>query len=178
MKGLIKLYGGPYRFEAKLDSLFSIPWNPNYIARNISGFIGQYCQGNQPDHNFPYLYYFVGHQEKTQKILNNIMTNYYGIGKKGLALCGMDDAGEMSSWFVFNPMGFYPYSPADDYYLITVPRFDKVRLKIKNHNPFYIMKKGNGSKIDQISLNEEMVTGYKLMHRQIDAGGRLVIRTD
>jgi len=173
--GLIRLYGSKKRFEAKVDSLFSIPWNPHYIARNISGFIGQYCQGDQPDHNFPFLYYFIGKQPKTQKILNEIMHRFYGAGKNGLALAGMDDAGEMSSWYVFNAMGFYPFSPADTYYFVTVPKFKKVRLKLKNHPAFYINRKGTGNKINSLVLNGKTLDNLRIMHKQITNGGHLMI---
>src|SRR5699024_5087453 len=76
MSGLIELYGGKTAFEAKLDSFFSIPWNPDYIARNISSFIGQYCVGNQPDHEAPFSYYFVGKPAKSQVILDSIMNHF------------------------------------------------------------------------------------------------------
>ncbi|TAN17385.1 MAG: glycoside hydrolase family 92 protein [Chitinophagaceae bacterium] len=175
VQGLIDLFGSKKRFEAKLDSLFSLHWDPGYIARNISCFVGQYCQGNQPDHNFPFLYYFVGEQQKTQKILNCIMTNLYGIGKQGLALPGMDDAGEMSSWYVFNAMGFYPFSPADTYYLVTVPVFDKVKLKLKGHPSFVIKRQGGGTKIEGITLNGEKLKSLRIYHRQIERGGLLRI---
>jgi predicted alpha-1,2-mannosidase len=176
--GLIKLFGSKQQFEAKLDALFSIPWNPNYIARNLSVFIGQYCQGNQPDHNFPFLYYFVGEQPKTQKILNHIMTKFYGIGKKGLALPGMDDAGEMSSWYVFNAMGFYPFSPADTYYLVTVPEFDQVKLTLKNHPAFYITRKGRGDKIKALSLNGKKLNKLRITHSEIARSGRLIVEAE
>ncbi|RZL17347.1 MAG: glycoside hydrolase family 92 protein, partial [Pedobacter sp.] len=116
MPGLIKLYGGPAGFESKLDSLFTIPWNPKYIARNVETMIGQYCHGNQPDHEAPFAYYFIDKPAKSQKILDTIMNNLYGIGEDGLALSGMDDAGEMSAWFVFSSLGLYTFSATDPEY--------------------------------------------------------------
>lgn len=101
MPGLVELYGGKDAFEAKLDTFFTLPWNPKYIARNISGFLGQYCQGNQPDHEAPFSYYFVGKPEKSQAVLDTLLSNYYGLGESGNGLSGMDDAGEMSAWYVF-----------------------------------------------------------------------------
>ncbi len=127
MPGLIALYGGPAGFESKLDSLFTVPWNPTYIARNVETMIGQYCHGNQPDHEAPFAYHFIGKPEKSQKVLDNIMNNLYGIGDGGLALCGMDDAGEMSSWYVFSALGLYPFSATDPKYLVTAPLFDEVK---------------------------------------------------
>jgi putative alpha-1,2-mannosidase len=174
--GLIRLFGSKRRFASKLDSLFSLPWNPRYIARNISCFIGQYCQGNQPDHNFPFLYYFIGEQQKTQKILDTIMTNLYGIGKKELALPGMDDAGEMSCWYVFNAMGFYPFSPAETYYFVSVPVFDEVRLDLPGDPPFYIKKSGSGSTIESVVLNGQKLKNLRISHAQIVRGGHLSMR--
>ncbi|WP_421876601.1 GH92 family glycosyl hydrolase [Marinoscillum sp.] len=127
MPMLVDLYGGSDAFEAKLDSLFTVPWNPEHIARNVSSFIGQYCHGNQPDHEAPFSYYFINKPEKSQQVLDNILNNYYGVGTYGNALPGMDDAGEMSAWYVFSASGLYPFSAADDEYLVTVPLFDSVK---------------------------------------------------
>lgn len=176
-EGLIALYKSKAEFEQKLDMLFSIPWNPNYIAENINSFIGQYCQGNQPDHGFPYLYYFVGKQEKSQAILNQIMSTFYGMGRDGLALSGMDDAGEMSSWYVFNAIGIYPYSPADPEYIITVPLFDKVELKTGD-NTFTISKINRGTKIIETKLDGTRVDGFLLQHDRLGHGKELVVTTD
>ncbi len=87
-----------------MDSLFSEPWR-GYEAHNLSGFIGQYCHGNQPDHNFPHMYYFIGRADKAQNIIDICLERFYGMGEYGLALCGMDDAGEMSAWYVMNAIG-------------------------------------------------------------------------
>ena len=176
-EGLIRLYKSSSDFESKLDSLFSIPWNRNYIARNVSSFIGQYCHGNQPDHNFPYLYYFVDKQEKSQCILDSIMNHFYGMGKDGLALCGMDDAGEMSAWYVFNAIGIYPYSPADADYLVTVPVFDKVELKLENQMKCTIFKPDSGRTISRITYGGREIKGYFISQEELKEGKELVIRT-
>lgn len=175
--GLISLYKSEADFEKHLDMLFSIPWNPNYIAENINSFIGQYCQGNQPDHGFAYLYYFVGKQEKSQIILNTIMSRFYGMGEKGLALSGMDDAGEMSSWYVFNAIGFYPYSPADPDYIISVPLFNKVVMKLSNGRDFTVVKRNSGTKITEITYDNQKLNDYFLPHRELMEGKKLVITT-
>ena len=176
-KGLIALYKSRDDFEKHLDMLFSIPWNPNYIAENINSFIGQYCQGNQPDHGFAYLYYFVGKQEKSQIILNTIMRRFYGMGEKGLALSGMDDAGEMSSWYVFNAIGFYPYSPADPDYIISVPLFKRVVMKLDNGKDFTIVKRNSGTKIIDVTYDNQKLDGYFLPHRELLEGKKLAITT-
>ena len=176
-EGLISLYPSKEAFEQQLDRLFSIPWNPNYIAENINSFIGQYTQSNQPDHGFAYLYYFVGKQEKSQAILNTIMNRFYGMGADGLALCGMDDAGEMSSWYVFNAIGLYTYSPADPDYIVTVPLFDKVVLSPPNSRALTITKRHSGEKITSITYDGAKIHGYFLPHRDLAAGGEVVITT-
>jgi predicted alpha-1,2-mannosidase len=176
-EGLIGLYSSKADFEKQLDKLFSIPWDPTYIAQNINSFIGQYAHGNQPDHGFAYLYYFVGKQEKAQAILNTIMSRFYGMGEDGLALCGMDDAGEMSSWYVFNAMGFYPYSPADPKYIVTVPLFDRVVLKVNEKTPLTIVKKNSGNQITGITYGGRKLDGYFLPHSDLLKGQQLVIST-
>jgi predicted alpha-1,2-mannosidase len=176
--GLIGLYKSKADFEQHLDSLFSIPWNPDYIAENINSFIGQYCQGNQPDHGFAYLYYFVGKQEKSQAILNTIMSRFYGMGDDGLALSGMDDAGEMSSWYVFNAIGLYPYSPADPSYIVSVPLFGKTTFKLNNDKTLTILKKNSGERIVKITYNGKKVDGYFFGQSDFEAGKELVITTN
>jgi predicted alpha-1,2-mannosidase len=175
--GLIGLYKSSADFEQHLDSLFSIPWNPDYIAMNINSFIGQYCQGNQPDHGFAYLYYFVGKQEKSQAILNTIMSRFYGMGEDGLALSGMDDAGEMSSWYVFNAIGLYPYSPADPNYIVSVPLFKKTTFQMNTGKRVTILKKNAGNRITGITYDGRKVDGYFVAQHDLETGKKLVITT-
>lgn len=175
--GLIGLYKNKTEFETKLDSLFTIPWN-GVEAYNISGFIGQYCQGNQPDHGFPYMYYFVNKQEKSQLLLDSIMNRFYDMGKEKLAYSGMDDAGEMSSWYVFNAMGIYPFSPADNNFLVTVPLFDKVELKLGDTSGFSIIKKNSGTKITDITFGEQKMNGYFVTYDELKKGRELIITTN
>jgi predicted alpha-1,2-mannosidase len=174
-KGLIGLYKSEAEFEEKLDSLFSIPWNSSYIARNVSSFIGQYCHGNQPDHSFPYLYTFIGKQEKSQMYLDSIMNRFYGMGEWENALCGMDDAGEMSAWYVFAAMGFYPYSPADAEYIVSVPIFDAVKLDLGEQSEITITKKNQGRKINEITIDGKQLDGYFVSYDQLKTGKELII---
>ncbi len=106
-QGLISLYKSPADFEQKLDDLFTIPWK-GYAVDNLSCFLGQFCMGNQPDFNYPYLYYFLNKPEKSQAILTKLLSHYFGMGPEGLALPGMDDNGSLTGWYVFNAMGIYP----------------------------------------------------------------------
>lgn len=177
VEGLIALYPSKADFENKLDSLFSVPWK-GYEAHNLSGFIGQYCHGNQPDHNFPYLYYFTGKQEKSQLLLDSCMNHFYGMGKEGLALAGMDDAGEMSSWYVFNAIGIYPFSPADDTYIVSVPLFDQVTVTLSDNHSFSIQKENKGKKITGIFYGGKSLDGWFVSHSELIKGETLVVTTE
>ncbi|QPH40407.1 GH92 family glycosyl hydrolase [Pedobacter endophyticus] len=177
MKGLIELYGGPKGFESKLDSLFTVPWNPKYIARNVETMIGQYCQGNQPDHEAPFAYTFIGKPEKSQKIIDKILNELYGIGKEGLALSGMDDAGEMSSWYVFTALGLYPFSATDPTYIVTAPLFDEVKWKTSTGKIVTISKPGKGRAITSIQVDGKTNNGYFVSHDLFKNGGKIIINT-
>ncbi|WP_051935789.1 GH92 family glycosyl hydrolase [Salegentibacter sp. Hel_I_6] len=177
MPELVKLYGGADNFEEKLDSLFTLPWNPDHIARNVASFIGQYSHGNQPAHEAPFSYYFVDKPEKSQEIIDNILENFYGVGEDGLALSGMDDAGEMSSWYVFSAMGLYPLSPADPEYLVTVPIFDKVLWNLPNGKTFTINKANEGRTLKQIMVNDTELQGYFISHDLFQKGGEVEVIT-
>ena len=172
-EGMIALYPSHEAVDMKLDSLFSEPWR-GYEVHNMTGFIGNYCHGNQPGHSIPYTYYFIGKQEKAQCVLDSIMEHYYDMGAEKLAYCGMDDAGEMSAWYVFNAIGLYTYSPADPEYLITVPLFDEVKFNL-NGKDFTIRKKGTGKKIENITYDGKEIDGYFVTHSQLEEGKELLI---
>lgn len=175
-EGMIKLYPDNAAVEAKLDSLFTEPWR-GYEVDNMTGFIGNYCHGNQPGHSIPYTYYFIGKQEKAQAVLDSLMGHFYDMGQDKLAYAGMDDAGEMSSWYVFNAIGLYTYSPADAEYIVTVPLFDKVTFELQG-KPFTITKQGSGKKIRQITCGGKVIDGYFVSHAQLQEGKELVITVE
>ncbi|PSL23050.1 GH92 family glycosyl hydrolase [Chitinophaga ginsengisoli] len=177
MKGLVELYGGAMGFESKLDSLFTLPWNPHYIARNVETMIGQYCHGNQPDHEAPFAYYFIGKPEKSQKMIDTILNSLYGIGKEGIALCGMDDAGEMSAWYVFSSSGLYTFSATDPEYLVTVPLFDEVKWRTSTGKLLTLTKKGKGRALTSIKVNGKEQQGYFVPHDLFRNGGKIEIVT-
>ncbi|HEA22913.1 MAG TPA: glycoside hydrolase family 92 protein [Pricia antarctica] len=172
MPGLVDLYG-PEKFEEKLDSLFTLPWNPEHIARNISSFKGQYCQGNQPDHEAPFSYYFVNKPEKSQAVIDDLLENYYGMGDDGIALPGMDDAGEMSAWYVCAASGLYPLSPADPEYLVSVPIFDAVKWKLKKGKELLIQNTHGKRKMKRILVDGKEKDGYFVSHNLFNDGGKI-----
>ncbi|MGE5519342.1 MAG: GH92 family glycosyl hydrolase [Candidatus Dadabacteria bacterium] len=177
MKSLLNLYGGPGAFEDKLDSFFTVPWNPHYIARNVESMIGQYCHGNQPDHEAPFSYYFINKPWKSQAIIDRILQTLYGIGPEGLALCGMDDAGEMSSWYVFTSLGLYPFTSADARYIVSVPVFNSIYWKTPTGKKVVIRKTGSSRHLDKIYVNDKPVNRYFISHDLFRDGGSIIIKT-
>jgi predicted alpha-1,2-mannosidase len=175
-KGLISLYKSPRDFELKLDSLFSIPWG-GYAKDNLSVFLGQFCMGNQPNFNYPYLYYFVNKPEKSQAILTKLLSDYFGMGPEGLALAGMDDYGSLTGWYVLNAMGIYPYSPTDPEFIVSVPIFDKIEMQLDGGKKFTIVKKGAGKNIDRITIGGKPLKGWFVQYDDMRQGKELVIHT-
>lgn len=176
-EGMIALYPSPEAVDQKLDSLFTEPWR-GYEAHNMTGFMGNYCHGNQPGHSIPYTYYFIGRQEKAQCVLDSIMDRFYDMGAEKLAYAGMDDAGEMSAWYVFNAIGLYTYSPADPEYIISVPLFDEVKFSLGKDKEFTIKKEGTGKKIRRITYGDELIEGWFIQHDQLEKGKELIIITE
>jgi len=176
-EGMVALYPSKAAVEAKLDSLFTEPWR-GYEAWNMTGFMGNYCHGNQPDHSVPYTYYFIDKQEKTQHILNELMDKYYDMGEDHLAYAGMDDAGETSSWYVLNAIGLYTYSPADPEYIVTVPLFPKVRFTMGDGRSVTIQREGNGEKIAKILCGNKPLKGWFINHNDMLKAGNLTIITE
>jgi predicted alpha-1,2-mannosidase len=174
--GLARLYPGKQALEQKLDSLFIVPWG-GYEAYNFTTFIGQYCPGNQPSQGIPYMYYFVGKQEKCQAVLDTIMSHYYNMGEEGLAYAGMDDSGGLSAWYVFNAIGIYTFSPADPEYIVTVPVFDKVVFSLDD-TQFTITKRNKGRKITSITYDGQKIDGFFISHDDLKRGKDLVITTE
>jgi predicted alpha-1,2-mannosidase len=174
--GLISLYKSPKDFELKVDSLFTIPWG-GYAKDNLSCFLGQFCMGNQPDISYPYLYYFVNKPQKSQAILNKLMSDYFGMGPEHLALAGMDDHGSLTGWFVFAAMGIYPYSPADPQYIVSVPIFNKIEMQLGDGKTFTITKKGSGKNISKITIGSQPLKGWFVNYDDMRKGKGLDIYT-
>jgi predicted alpha-1,2-mannosidase len=175
IKGMLGLYkNDKKKIEKMLDTMFSEPWR-GYEVENLTGFIGNYCHGNQPGHSIPYVYCLIGKQEKTQAVLDSLMNNYYDMGDDHLALAGMDDAGEMSSWFVFNAMGIYTYSPADAEYLVTVPLFNKITIDTPARK-FTIRREGEGRKITSITSGGKRLGGWFVQDSDFRNGKDLVVK--
>lgn len=125
VNGLINAYGGNNNFEAKLDEMFTTSSKTDGREQaDISGLIGQYAHGNEPSHHMAYLYNFIGKPEKTQQKVHQIINEMYSNNTNGLS--GNEDCGQMSAWYVFSAMGFYPFCPGENKYASTKSIFDEV----------------------------------------------------
>jgi predicted alpha-1,2-mannosidase len=128
IKGLIELMGGNKPFLQKLDSLFTFNDNSSENVDDIQGRLGEYWHGNEPSHHIIYLYNFAGQPWKTQELVHKIIRTQYG--NQPHSLTGNDDCGQMSAWYLFNVMGFYPVCPGTNYYAIGSPVISKASLSL------------------------------------------------
>lgn len=135
VNGLISLFGGDTPFLEKLDQFFyKESLESSRLALDVTETIGQYAHGNEPSHHIAYLYNYAGAPWKTQKIVFKILDELYSSRRDGL--CGNDDCGQMSAWYVFSAMGFYPVCPGSNEYVIGAPLFDKVTINLDNGKQF------------------------------------------
>ena len=175
--GLIKLMGGQQNFTQKLDSLFEQPSevNSETAPPDVSGMIGQYAQGDEPSHHIAYLYDYAGKPWKTQAVVREICETLYTDSTDGL--CGNDDCGQMSAWYVFSAMGFYPVNPVDGIYAIGSPMLNKVSIDV-GHNRHFTVIANNVSKenkyIQSAELNGKPLNLTYITQREIMNGGTLV----
>ncbi|HQP02990.1 MAG: GH92 family glycosyl hydrolase [Bacteroidales bacterium] len=173
--GLIAMMGGKEMFEAKLDELFSADSKTaGRTQADITGLIGQYAHGNEPSHHIAYLYNYCCKPEKTQKMVRRIMNEMYNSTPSGN--CGNEDCGQMSAWYVFSAMGFYPVNPANGVYDFGSPIFDTVVIQLENGKNFTIIAHNNSAKnmyIDRIELNGRDYKYSYLLHKTIMKGGKL-----
>jgi predicted alpha-1,2-mannosidase len=177
VKGLIDLLGGDDQFIAKLDGLFTAPSNVIDARPDISGMVGQDAQGNEPSNHIPYLYSFAGAPWKTQQLVRKVAALY---NNTPAGVPGNDDCGQLSSWFVFAALGFYPVNAVTGVYVIGSPLVKRANI----HNPttgakFSIVAENNSP--DNVFIQRMELNGKELMHSwishaEIMAGGELHFR--
>ena len=174
ISGMMDLLGGPKALENELDSLFSAEIKTS--GRNqadITGLIGQYAHGNEPSHHMAYLYNFTGKPHKTMERVKEIRDKLYFNAPDGIS--GNEDCGQMSAWYVFSAMGFYPVTPGSNEYIIGTPMFDGLKINLENKNSFEILahdlSDGNFY-IESTRLNGEKLDGSYITHQDIVEGGR------
>jgi hypothetical protein len=176
ISGLKDLMGGDGFFEKKLDEMFSDSGGLSGRQQSdITGLIGQYAHGNEPSHHMAYLYNFTGKPYKTQKLVREIMNDLYGSDPSGL--CGNEDCGQMSAWFVLSAMGFYPVTPGSGYYTLGSPLFEEIRIHLEDGKDFIINANNNNASniyIQSANLNGEDYDKSYLDHEVIIKGGEML----
>lgn len=176
VEGLVSLFGSREKFLQRLDSLFSVKdeVKGENASPDISGLIGQYAHGNEPSHHIAYLFSMAGAPEKTQSMVRRIMSEMYTDNKDGI--CGNEDCGQMSAWYVFSAMGFYPANPADGKFILGSPVLDNAVLSLPGEKTFTVIAEGNSA--EKVNVSACFLNGVKLDRNyitweEITAGGEL-----
>jgi len=177
-KGLVSCFGSKDAFLDKLDSLFIVSSviEGDEASPDISGLIGQYAHGNEPSHHILYFYTLAGQPWKTADKVREVLGTLYSAEPDGLS--GNEDVGQMSSWYILSSLGFYEVEPASGRYWFGSPLFDKAEIAVEG-GTFTITTEGNSDAnryIQSITLNGKAYTKGYLEHKDITAGGELVIR--
>ena len=170
---LIALFGGEEPFLNKLDSLFTLKLETTQA--DVTGLIGQYAHGNEPSHHVTYLYALAGRPERTQELIREIFDTQYSPKPNGL--CGNDDCGQMSAWYMFSAMGFYPVNPVSGEYVFGAPQLPEFVLHLADGKTFTIKAEGLSEAnkyVKSITLNGEPYTKNFISHADIVKGGTLV----
>jgi len=174
VKGLINLFGGKEKFTAKLDSLFTVSSQLNEGASiDISGLIGQYAHGNEPSHSTIYMYSYAGKPEKLAQRVRQVMSEMYKPIPAGL--CGNDDCGQMSAWYVFSALGFYPMNPVNGEYVIGSPLVEKATIQLENGKKIQIEAKGALERpvTQQVIMNGKKLETNVIQHSELMKGATL-----
>lgn len=174
--GLIDLMGGPEPFTAKLDSTFILKGTDDATrnVEDISGCIGQYAHGNEPSQHIPYLYDYAGKPWKAQEKVTMIVSTLYDNTPGGI--CGNEDCGQLSAWYIFTVMGFYPVNPAEGVYVFGTPMVPEAKIDLGNGNTFLITAvnySGKNIYIQSVKLNGQPYSRSYIRHADIVRGGTL-----
>ncbi len=171
---MIELYGGRSKFVNKLDQMFATALTGKIEFNDVSGLIGQYAQGNEPSHHVAYLYSYAGSPDKTAERVKQIRDTLYDSSPAGL--CGNEDCGQMSAWYVFSALGFYPVNPVQCNYVIGTPMFEKAVLNLAGGKTFTVSAPGlskDNIYIEKAVLNGKPLNRVYISHKELTAGGKL-----
>lgn len=174
--GHIELIGGDEAYVAKLDEMFEAPDLDDHsgAVMDVTGSIGQYTHGNEPSHQVPYLYAYAGCPWKTQMRVRQIMDEMYDDTPDGL--CGNEDCGQLSAWYVFSALGFYPVAPASNVYVLGAPRFESAEVAVGDGVTFRVKAKGVSAEnkyVASVLWNGEPYTRSYITHEMVMSGGEL-----
>lgn len=175
--GLIEIMGGKEVFSNKLDSMFYAKTKPEIktLVWNIHGTMGQYWHGNEPCHHIPYLYKYTDKPYKSDKVIKDLVDNYYHNSPDGLK--GNDDCGQMSAWYMFSVMGFYPVNPSGGEYILGAPQVSKSVINLPGKKKFEIRANNISDKnyvVKKVILNGITLDRKYITHEEVMKGGELV----
>ncbi len=172
---LISLMGGPEKFVKKLDEIFDSDFVPDDGRGGIMpGWLGEYWHGNEPSHHIAYLYAFAGQPGKTAERLHKVMLTQYG--NKPDSLSGNDDCGQMSAWYIFTSLGFYPVCPTCNYYVIGSPQVSRAVVHLSNGKDFMVVAEGLSESnlfVQSVTVNGQPLDTPYLPFDAVKAGGTL-----
>ena len=173
--GLIEAMGGREAFVTRLDSLFTLTGDlGGGETVDVSGLIGQYAHGNEPSHHIIYLYALAGEADKTADLVREVCRSQYKDGPDGLS--GNDDCGQMSAWYIFSTLGFYPVKPCGGEYVLGAPQLPEMTIHLPDGKDFTIRAQGlsdTNCHVASVSLNGQPLEGPVITHAQIRQGGTL-----
>jgi predicted alpha-1,2-mannosidase len=178
LEGLKRAFSTPEGLETKLDSLFIAPSKQTGNAPpDVSGLLGQYAHGNEPSHHIAYIYTYLQKQWKTAEKIREITDKFYDNTPDGLS--GNEDCGQMSAWYVFSALGFYPVNPASGEYVFGSPLVNQAIILLPSGSTFRINVLNNSKEniyIQSITLNAKPYTKAYLTHHELMVGGILEIK--
>ncbi|RYD42663.1 MAG: glycoside hydrolase family 92 protein, partial [Sphingomonadales bacterium] len=174
--GLIEHFGGDAAFEKQLDALFSAPSTlPDNAPPDISGLVGQYAHGNEPNHHVAYMYAYCGAPAKTQAMIRRLLIEMYKNDPDGVI--GNDDCGQMSAWFILSALGFYPVDPVSAIYVFGSPLFDVAEVTVGAGKTLTVRAEGNGPDrpyVQSVRWNGKPWSKNWIAHADLIGGGELV----
>ncbi len=176
-EAFVAAFGGKAAFYKELNSIFSLSdrvEGPGTTV-DVTGLIGQYAHGNEPSHHVIYYFQYADRGDRTAELVREVFDRFYLPKPDGL--CGNDDCGQMSAWYLFSAMGFYPFDPCGGDYVLGAPQFPEIRLNLPQGKTFTIKAKGlskDAKFVKSVTLNGKSLDGFILKHAEIMAGGELV----
>ncbi len=176
VEGLISLLGGKEKFADKLEQLFDMPVGVKgeQASPDISGLIGAYAQGNEPGHHTTFLFNYCGRPWRTQELNRQIQTTMYKNTPDGL--CGNEDCGQMSAWYIFSALGFYPVNPSELKYQFGSPIVQEAQIEVARGKYFTVkapLASTENKYIHEVKLNGTVLNRSYITHEEIMNGGIL-----
>ena len=169
---LIAALGGAEKFGERLDAIFAAPEKMAGAASiaDTTGLIGQYVHGNEPSHHIAFFYPFIGRTERTAEVVREVCERFYLPKKDGL--CGNDDCGQMSAWYIFAAMGFYPFDPCGGEFVLGAPQLKEVKVRGR----LMIVAEGLSKEnkyVKRVTFNGKVIDGFKVNYAELMKGGEL-----